>query len=54
MRELFYAMLLPSGNDAAVTLARYFGPLVSGNSPRDMGLDEEEEEEASIGLFVQV
>ena len=54
MRELFYAMLLPSGNDAAVTLARYFGPLVSGNSPRDMGVDEEEDEEASIGLFVQV
>jgi D-alanyl-D-alanine carboxypeptidase len=57
VRELLYAMMLPSGNDAAVTLARYFGPLVSRKCPTaDMGVDAEDEEEferASIALFVE-
>jgi hypothetical protein len=26
--QLFYGMMLPSGNDAAFTLAEYFGQLI--------------------------
>lgn len=32
MHQLFYAMLLPSGNDAALVLADYFGGVVMQNS----------------------
>ena len=57
VRELLYAMMLPSGNDAAVTLARHFGPLVSNHDPAAALadgelLDEDALEQASIELFV--
>lgn len=33
MHQLFYGMLLPSGNDAALTLADFFGSVLMQNSP---------------------
>jgi D-alanyl-D-alanine carboxypeptidase len=29
LQQLFYAMLLPSGNDAALVLADYFGEVIA-------------------------
>lgn len=33
MHQLFYALLLPSGNDAALVLADYFGGVMAENNP---------------------
>jgi D-alanyl-D-alanine carboxypeptidase len=33
MHQLFYAMLLPSGNDAALVLADFFGKVLMENNP---------------------
>ncbi len=39
VRELFYGLLLPSGNDAAVALAEHFGPrLQEGEKSKDDGV----------------
>ena len=35
MHQLFYAMLLPSGNDAALTLADFFGNVLLQNCPNN-------------------
>ncbi len=33
LEQLFYAMLLPSGNDAALVLADYFGGVIAQKQP---------------------
>lgn len=35
LEQLFYAMLLPSGNDAALVIADYFGGVIASKSPAE-------------------
>ena len=54
VRELLYALMLPSGNDAAIALAEFFGPCLPPAEPplQDASPDAAPQHDSRISRFV--
>lgn len=56
IRDLFYGLMLPSGNDAATALAEYFGGLLNpaSYSPQSLFISEMNQKATCIGMYSTV